>query len=267
MELFNSSNHIIDKDKSIILELKNEETCVFTIPNNIIVSLNMFIKVSDIYGSKIIFNVLDNSNLRLVINLLGSNTNIDFEYNLENNSTINVYSSEVVDGVNNINRTHNLNGVNSFINIYEYSLSSNSGILKSDFTMNHNSIKTKSNAKLMLIAKDNSSIFKSATSKIKDNMSESVTEENIRGLIMDEKSKIYSKPILVVNCSEVSASHGCALGTLDQNEIYYLMSRGLTKKDAIKIITHSFIAPILDNIKDEEYINLVKPILEGLYGE
>ena len=93
-------------------------------------------------------------------------------------------------------------------------------------------------------------------------MINSVSSETIKGVILGEKSRIIAEPILIIGCEDVHAAHGCAIGTLDDNEIYYLMSRGLSKSDAIKMIISSFIVPVLKHSKDEEYNNTIMSYLE-----
>ena len=66
-------------------------------------------------------------------------------------------------------------------------------------------------------------------------------------------------PNLIVNTSEVLANHGVSIGGLNENEIFYLMSKGINEADAKKIIEHGFILSIMDdNVKEN-----IKNILIG----
>ncbi|MCH7955590.1 MAG: SufD family Fe-S cluster assembly protein, partial [Candidatus Marinimicrobia bacterium] len=47
------------------------------------------------------------------------------------------------------------------------------------------------------------------------------------------------------------ASHGATVGNLDKEEIFYLMSRGLTKSSAEKLIIYGFFRPVLKSIDSE----------------
>jgi Fe-S cluster assembly protein SufD len=59
----------------------------------------------------------------------------------------------------------------------------------------------------------------------------------------------------------VTAGHGATVGQLDEESIYYLMSRGLTKKEAEKLMINGLIRPVVDEITDkdikERFINVV----------
>ena len=88
----------------------------------------------------------------------------------------------------------------------------------------------------------------------------------MKGILTSNDSKIDAKPVLIVDSLDVKASHGCAIGTIDENEIYYLMSRGLTREDAQRIISYSLIAPILREIDNLEFRELVEPKLLSAIG-
>ena len=81
-------------------------------------------------------------------------------------------------------------------------------------------------------------------------------------VILGEKSKINAKPILIIDCDDVHASHGCAIGTLDDNEIYYLMSRGISRKKSINLLMKSFLVNggNEDNNIVKEYIEFLKMV-------
>ena len=54
------------------------------------------------------------------------------------------------------------------------------------------------------------------------------------------------------------ASHGVAMGSLNLDDLFYLMSRGLTKEEASQIVIMGFIEPILVAIENEEITNQIR---------
>jgi len=66
--------------------------------------------------------------------------------------------------------------------------------------------------------------------------------ENI--LMLSDDCQIQTKPNLEIANHEVKASHSASIGRIDQNAVYYLMSRGLNRAQATKLITNSFLAEI-----------------------
>jgi len=64
---------------------------------------------------------------------------------------------------------------------------------------------------------------------------------SMRALVLDDKSRIHFTPSLEINNKNVSADHHSTIGTPNINQIEYLESRGLSKKDSILLIANSFL--------------------------
>jgi Fe-S cluster assembly protein SufD len=60
------------------------------------------------------------------------------------------------------------------------------------------------------------------------------------------------KPVLEISANDVKASHGATSGQINEEQLYYLMSRGLTKKEALNIILKGFFESLLTKIEDEK---------------
>lgn len=69
-----------------------------------------------------------------------------------------------------------------------------------------------------------------------------------KGLILDEKSVIAASPWLEINEHDCLASHGASIGAIDDDELYYLMSRGLTREQSEKLIVGGFMNPLLSEV-------------------
>ncbi len=79
-------------------------------------------------------------------------------------------------------------------------------------------------------------------------------------LILDEISKADAIPTLKIENSEVDAAHEATVGKIGDEEIFYLMSRGLTKDEAVKMIVSGFIEPITKALPLEYAVELNKLI-------
>ena len=75
-----------------------------------------------------------------------------------------------------------------------------------------------------------------------------LTNNNI---LLSDEARADSVPTLEINANDVKASHGATVGNLDKEEIFYLMSRGLTKSSAEKLIIYGFFRPVLKAIDSE----------------
>ena len=61
-----------------------------------------------------------------------------------------------------------------------------------------------------------------------------------KALVLSENSSFNSKPELEIYADDVKCSHGSSTGNIDQNSIFYLMSRGLSKEQANKNVSRRF---------------------------
>ena len=75
-------------------------------------------------------------------------------------------------------------------------------------------------------------------------------QENHNILLSDE-AKVDTKPQLEIYADDVKCSHGATIGRLNEEEQFYMRSRGITLEDAKVLQMISFIAPVLENIEDE----------------
>lgn len=74
-------------------------------------------------------------------------------------------------------------------------------------------------------------------------------------LLLDPDSSINNCPVLEVATSEVQANHSATFGQLNQNAKNYLMSRGLNKKMAKKILLQNFLSENINWSEQQEFIN------------
>ena len=75
-------------------------------------------------------------------------------------------------------------------------------------------------------------------------------QEN-HNLLLTDGAKVDTKPQLEIYADDVKCSHGATIGRLDEEEQFYMRSRGISLEDAKVLQMISFIAPVLENIQDE----------------
>ena len=66
-----------------------------------------------------------------------------------------------------------------------------------------------------------------------------------RGLVLSPKAKIEAVPQLEIWADDVICSHGSAIGPLDANQLFYLQTRGISEKEAKKILLSSFLGDLM----------------------
>ena len=80
-----------------------------------------------------------------------------------------------------------------------------------------------------------------------------------KALLLSENSEFNSKPELEIYADDVKCSHGSTSGSVDENSIHYLMTRGLSKKLAVQLLVNGFLNEIIGDIKS----NSVRKFIEN----
>ena len=82
-----------------------------------------------------------------------------------------------------------------------------------------------------------------------------------KAILLDETSEFNAKPELEIYADDVKCSHGSASGSLDENSIFYLMSRGLSHQQSKELLVNGFVLEVIEKITDYEIKNLVKNMI------
>ena len=72
-------------------------------------------------------------------------------------------------------------------------------------------------------------------------------------ILLDEESKIYSKPELEIYADDVRCSHGSTTGRFDEEALFYLRSRGISVKKSLELMTLGFINEVIEKSNDPVY--------------
>ena len=82
-----------------------------------------------------------------------------------------------------------------------------------------------------------------------------------KAILLDETSEFNAKPELEIYADDVKCSHGSASGSLNENSIFYLMSRGLNYKESKELLINGFLLDVVEKITDAEIRNLIKNMI------
>ena len=84
------------------------------------------------------------------------------------------------------------------------------------------------------------------------------SKSNVRcdGLMLDNKSKALTFPAMDVHENDVKVAHEAAVGKVEEDQLFYLMSRGLSEDEAIKLIVSGFIEPLIKALPMEYAVEL-----------
>jgi|TARA_B110000263_G_scaffold88396_1_gene77251 Fe-S cluster assembly protein SufD len=80
-------------------------------------------------------------------------------------------------------------------------------------------------------------------------------------LLLSDDSSINSKPQLEIYADDVKCSHGCTIGQLDEDAIFYMNTRGISKEDAKAILTYAFASDALNKISIPHLYDVAKDLI------
>ncbi len=84
-----------------------------------------------------------------------------------------------------------------------------------------------------------------------------------RNILLTDKATVNTKPQLEIWADDVKCSHGCTTGQLDEEAVFYLQTRGISKETARAMMLYAFAGEILDNVSHPE----LKTYLDQLVSE
>tara|TARA_B100000579_G_scaffold397748_1_gene377539 strand:+ start:1160 stop:2401 length:1242 start_codon:yes stop_codon:yes gene_type:complete len=81
-----------------------------------------------------------------------------------------------------------------------------------------------------------------------------------KAILLNEEAEFDGKPELEIYADDVKCSHGSTSGNLDENSIFYLMTRGLNYQESKKLLINGFLLDVIDKITDPDIKELIKHI-------
>jgi Fe-S cluster assembly protein SufD len=71
-----------------------------------------------------------------------------------------------------------------------------------------------------------------------------------RNLLLSKKARADSLPQLEIEANDLRCSHGATVSQVDESQVFYLMSRGIPRADAVRLIVEGFFQPSLDRLPE-----------------
>ena len=88
-----------------------------------------------------------------------------------------------------------------------------------------------------------------------------------RGILLSDNCKLNTKPELKINADDVKCSHGSTIGTIDDNQTFYLQSRGLDKNQSENLLIKAFYKDVLKLFTNNKSIEKINHIVESWLGD
>jgi len=134
-----------------------------------------------------------------------------------------------------------------------------SGVVITNSTNCNNSLKVNhiapsavSDCSFKTVSRGNANVTFNGKILVEKNCSNSVSNQISKGLIMNEEARVNLIPKLEINNDDVICSHGAASGKPDENVLFYLTSRGISREEAEKIYIQGFLGEFIDKIDNAQ---------------
>ena len=246
--LINSNISInLEKNRSLkIINLSNENSINSFSNNsqNIYLSDNAILKFYSL-------NYKNNTNMSYSFSNIDLNKNSHCEYFI-----LSAGAKFLKNEINcSLNKDHGSIFINGIINL------ENENHHEIKTIVNHNEENCKSYQLIKCVLNDNSKGIYQGKIFVDSKAQKTDGYQLSRALLLNEDTEFNAKPELEIYADDVKCSHGSTSGNIDENSIFYLMSRGLTYKQSKQLLINGYVAEVVEKITDNDIKDFVKKLL------
>ena len=202
--------------------------------------------------------------------------NIFYNFDLKENSILKNYKLDSSENKNTISETFILSSGSYFFKSEvncnlkgEHSSAFVNGIFSLDknkhheirTTVNHLTENTKSYQLIKSVLEDSSKAAYQGKIFVNSDAQKTDGYQLSKAILLNKDSEFNAKPELEIYADDVKCSHGSASGSLNEDSIFYLMSRGLSYNQARELLINGFLLDVVEKITDSEIKNLIKNMI------
>ena len=258
---------------------------IYNITNKDLVSKSINLKFDILLEENSSLKLIEFSNDKSTTNFININYNFDVQknsilknYKIDNNSNSNIkyYFNNISQDTNSVSEIFLLSSGSEFIkNEINCNLNGKyaSAFVNGVFNLNktkHHEIKTninhlventKSYQLIKGVLEDESKAVYQGKIFVDSKAQKTDGYQLSKAILLNDNTEFNAKPELEIYADDVKCSHGSASGSLNEDSIFYLMSRGLNYKEAKKLLINGFLLDVVEKITDSEIKNLIKNIM------
>ncbi len=258
---------------------------IYNITNKDLVSKSINLKVDILLEENSSLKLIELSNDKSTTNFI----NINYNFDIQKNSILKNYK---IDNNSNSNIKYCFNNINQDTDSVSeiFLLSSGSKFIKNEINCNlngkyasafvngvfilnetkHHEIKTninhiventKSYQLIKGVLEDTSKAVYQGKIFVDSKAQKTDGYQLSKAILLNDNTEFNAKPELEIYADDVKCSHGSASGSLNEDSIFYLMSRGLNYQEAKKLLINGFLLDVIEKITDTEIRNLIKNIM------
>ena len=112
------------------------------------------------------------------------------------------------------------------------------------------------------VMKENASSVFNGIGYIKRGGTKSIANQESRVLMLSENARGDANPILLIDEDDVEAGHAASVGRVDPEQLYYLMSRGISRAEAERLVIHGFLDPVVRELPIDDVKRQLREVIE-----
>ncbi|HFE4857948.1 TPA: Fe-S cluster assembly protein SufD [Staphylococcus aureus] len=112
------------------------------------------------------------------------------------------------------------------------------------------------------VMKEHASSVFNGIGYIKHGGTKSIANQESRVLMLSEHARGDANPILLIDEDDVQAGHAASVGRVDPDQLYYLMSRGISQREAERLVIHGFLDPVVRELPIEDVKRQLREVIE-----
>lgn len=117
------------------------------------------------------------------------------------------------------------------------------------------------------VMREQSTAIINGITKIEKGATKANGEQTEKVLMLSPKARGDANPILLIDEDDVTAGHAASVGQVNPEQIYYLMSRGISKEEAERLVIYGFLAPVVSDIPLEQLQKQLQGLIERKLGQ
>ncbi|MCZ8513471.1 Fe-S cluster assembly protein SufD [Paenibacillus filicis] len=117
------------------------------------------------------------------------------------------------------------------------------------------------------VMRDEATAIINGITKIEKGATKANGEQTEKVLMLSPKSRGDANPILLIDEDDVTAGHAASVGQVNPEQVYYLMSRGISREEAQRLIIYGFLAPVVSEIPLEAIQSQLGLLVERKLGQ
>ena len=226
-----------------------------------------FSKKSFLQNNYFSFKIEENAKLK--INILEEDQNHlnlinNFHFDLQDNTKLDL-TVFAIDGIFTRNNFQvEINGQNCDALLNGLYLGTKKNVVDNHILVNHNMPNSHSNQFFKGILEDKSrGVFNGKVYVRKDAQKTNAYQSN-KNMLTSTDAQIYTKPELEIYADDVKCSHGATSGFLQDNEMFYLMTRGISREESKSMLLKAFAHEVIERLNNSDYEHWLEKKIDDL---